>query len=137
MKYLLDTNIISEVRKGERGNGHVMEWWESSSVNSLFLSVLTLAEIQQGIFKIQRRNMGQANHLKSWLWGLNRIFANRLVSIDQKVAMLWADIRNERTLPMVDSLLAASALAHDMTFVTRNTKDIRDCGVKYLNPFES
>lgn len=137
MKYLLDTNIISEVGKGQRGDAHVMAWWESSSDNSLFLSVLTLAEIQQGIFKIQRRNRSQASHLKSWLRGLNRIFANRLVSIDQKVAMLWAEIRNERTLPMVDSLLAASALAHDMTFVTRNTKDIHDCGVKFLNPFKS
>ena len=79
--------------------------------------------------------MHQASHLEAWLEGLIQVFGNRLIPIDQRTALVWAEICIGRTLPMIDSLMAATAISMNLTFATRNTKDIRDCGVRYINPF--
>lgn len=137
MNYLVDTNVISEVRKGNRGNSRVISWWNSIQTSQIYLSVLTLGELQRGVLALRQKNKTQAQHLENWIVGLNRNFASRLVSIDKDAAMIWARISGLRTFPLIDSLMAASAISRKMTFVTRNTGDIKDCGVLYLNPFEN
>ncbi len=113
-----------------------MVWWDSIPVSELFISVLTLGEIHLGILKIKRRDETQAENLRVWLEGLSRIFASRLVAVDQRAVMTWAEIQTARTLPLIDSLIAATAIANNFTLVTRNTRDMSDLGVKLLNPFQ-
>jgi len=136
VKYLVDTNVISEIRKGTRGNRQVLNWWNSIHESQVFLSVLTVGEIHRGIVGIGRKDLHQAHHLEAWLDGLIQVFSNRLIPVDQRAALVWAEICIGRTLPMIDSLMAATAISMNLTFVTRNTKDIQDCGVRYINPFE-
>lgn len=137
MKYLVDTNVISEVRKGTKGDANAAEWWASVGPSDLYLSVLSLGEIQFGILSLRKRDAKQARFLEAWLAGLCRFFAGRLVPVDERSAMTWAAIQTHRTLPMIDGLMAASAISRNMVFVTRNTRDIHDVGVKYLNPFKA
>ena len=136
MKYLVDTNVISEIRKGERGHRQVLNWWSSIHRSQIFLSVLTVGEIHRGILGLRGKDLHQASHLEAWLEGLIQVFGSRLIPVDQRTALVWAEIRTGRTLPMIDSLMAATAISMNLTFATRNTKDIRDCGVRYINPFE-
>jgi predicted nucleic acid-binding protein len=136
VKYLVDTNVISEIRKGTRGHSQVINWWNSIHRSQVFLSVLTIGEIHRGIVGIRRKDSHQANHLEAWLDGLIQVFGNRLIPIDQRTALVWAEICIGRTLPVIDSLMAATAISMNLTFVSRNTKDIQDCGVRYINPFE-
>ena len=136
VNYLVDTNVISEIRKGARGHRQVLNWWSSIHRSQVFLSVLTVGEIHRGILGIREKNLHQASHLEAWLEGLIQVFGNRLIPVDQRTALVWAEIRIGRTLPMIDSLMAATAISMNLTFATRNTKDIRDCGVRYINPFE-
>ncbi len=137
MKYLVDTNVISEIRKGTRAHQQVLNWWNSIHRSQVFLSVLTVGEIHRGIVGIRRKDLHQAHHLEAWLDALIQVFGNRLIPIDQRAALVWAEICIGRTLPMIDSLMAATAISMNLTFVTRNTKDIRGCGVRYVNPFEA
>jgi predicted nucleic acid-binding protein len=136
VKYLVDTNVISEIRKGARGHRQVLNWWNSIHRSQLFLSVLAIGEIHQGIVGIRSKDLHQAIHLEAWLDGLIQVFGNRLIPVDQRTALVWAEICIDRTLPIIDSLMAATAISMNMTFVSRNTKDIKDCGVRYINPFE-
>lgn len=135
MKYLVDTNIISEIRKSGRAHESVRRWWDSVETSSVYLSVFTIGELYRGILKLKSTDPKQAKFLGNWLRGLCSLFENRLLELDLRVALIWAEIQQERTLPHVDSLLAATAIRHGMTLVTRNTRDIQDIGVKYLNPF--
>ena len=136
VKYLVDTNVISEIRKGARGHRQVLNWWNSIHPSQIFLSVLAIGEIHRGIVGIRGKDLHQANHLEAWLDGLIQVFGNRLIPVDQRTALVWAEICTGRTLPIIDSLMAATAISKNLTFVSRNTKDIQDCGVRYLNPFE-
>lgn len=137
MKYLVDTNVISEIRKGESAHPNVRAWWDSVSPSAVFISVLTLGEIRRGIRGLEARDKKRAAFLMIWLEGLSRFFASRLLPIDERAALAWAEISAKRSVPLIDSLIAACAASRDMTLITRNTKDIADSGVRYLNPFES
>ncbi len=136
MKYLVDTNVISEIRKNDRANASVLNWWNSTESSSVYLSVFTIGELYRGILKLKSRDPKQANFLGNWLRGLCGLFGSRLLELDLRAALVWAEIQQGRTLPHVDSLLAATAIRHDLILVTRNTGDIRDIGVRYLNPFD-
>lgn len=114
-----------------------MTWWGSVQTSSVYLHVLTIGEIHRGILQLHKTDRKQAKILSSWLHGLNRLFSNRLVTIDLESAMISAEIQLNRTLPLVDSLLAASAIRHDMVLVSRNVRDVRGTGVRCFNPFES
>jgi predicted nucleic acid-binding protein len=137
LNYLVDTNVISEVRKSSRANRQVQDWWNSVQASSVYLHVLTIGEIQRGILQLQKTDRKQAKFLSAWLYGLSRLFSNRLVTLDLAAALVWAEIQLNRTLPHVDSVIAASAIRHDMTLVTRNVRDVRGTGVRCFNPFES
>lgn len=101
------------------------------------MSVLTLGEIWKGIERARFTDRAKASSLEQWLRGLEASFADRIIPINTAVAYEWGRISSSRPLPPVDALLAASAIVFDQTLVTRNTHDIHDTGVKFLNPFSS
>ena len=136
MRYLVDTNIVSEIRKSGRANAMVSSWWRSVETSKVYLSVFTIGELYRGILKLKSKDPNQAKFLGNWLRGLCSLFENRILELDLPSAMIWAEIQKDRTFPHVDSLLAATAIRHDMILVTRNTRDIEDTGVRYHNPFE-
>ena len=135
MSYLLDVNVLSELRKREP-NSHVLAWFDHVPADDLYLSVLTIGEIRLGIERLRRRDTVQAARLDWWLTGLQIGYRDRLVDIDLGVAQEWGRISAPDPLPVVDGLLAASAIARDWTLVTRNVRDLNRCGVRLLNPFE-
>ena len=134
--YLIDTNIISEVRKGRRCNPHVAAWYRQVRDDELFLSVLVICEIRQGIERLRPRNPRRAHALEQWLEELVGSFGDRLLPVDEKVAQNWGRLNARDAFPVVDSLLAATAEAHGLLLVTRNVKDIERSGVRCINPFE-
>jgi hypothetical protein len=136
VNYLIDTNIISEVRKGARCDPHVARWYGSIPDASLYLSVLVLGEIRKGLERIRGRDAAQARALDNWLAAVAHAFAGRIFPVDDPVAEEWGRMNAIRPLPAVDSLLAATAKVHRMTLVTRNTPDVGDLGVRLLNPFQ-
>lgn len=136
MNYLIDTNIISEVRKGRRCNPNVARWYEKIEDASLYLSVLVIGEIRSGIEKVRPKDAAKANALDQWLKAVDKAFGERILPIDRAVANEWGRLNANRPLPVIDGLLAATAKTHRMTLVTRNTADIADLDVSTLNPFE-
>lgn len=134
--YLIDTNVISEVRKGRRCDARVAAWYGRVADDELFLSVLVVGEIRQGIERLRQRNPRRSEILERWLQELIDGFADRVLPVDQRVAQIWGRLNAVNILPAVDSLLAATAEAHGLTLVTRNTKDIERSGVRCMNPFE-
>jgi len=135
VRFLVDTNVLSELRKGDRSDAGVREWFGSVVDDDLALSVLAVGEIRLGILRLRRRDAAAAGHLDAWLTQLEAAHARRLLPVDRKVVRFWAEINAARPLPVVDSLQAATALAHGLTFVTRNVKDLGDVAVPLLNPF--
>jgi predicted nucleic acid-binding protein len=135
VSYLLDSNIVSELRKRERTDPRVGEWFAGVDDAELFLSVLTLGEIRRGIDSIQRRDRPRALALNRWFHALVTGYDTRVLPVDQKVAEEWGRMNAVATLPAIDSLLAATARVHGLTLVTRNTRDIARTGVPCLNPF--
>ena len=135
MSYLLDSHVVSELRKRERADAGVRQWFDEVDDTELFLSVLTVGEIRRGIDSIHRRDRTRALSLNRWFRALVTEYEGRLLPVDQKVAEEWGRMNAVRTLPAVDSLLAATAHVHGLTFVTRNTRDVAQTGVPCLNPF--
>ncbi len=136
LKYLLDTNIISELRKAERCNSNVRCWFEKVEEAQLFTSVLVIGEIRRGIENIRRRDAQSAFHLERWLKNVQNDFQERIIPIDEQIAETWGYLNVIRPLPVIDGLLAATAKTYDFILVTRNTKDIQNIGVQWINPFE-
>jgi predicted nucleic acid-binding protein len=137
MNYLIDTDIISEVRKGKRCDPNVAGWYKTIADTSLYLSVLVIGEIRKGVEMNRARDAAQATALENWLVAVDRAFAERILPIDNPVAHEWGRLSARRPLPVIDGLLAATAKVHRMTLVTRHTPDIADLGVQILNPFMS
>jgi hypothetical protein len=136
LNYLIDTNIISEVRKGPRCNANVARWYQRVEDGSLFLSVLVIGEIRKGIEQARSRDPAQARALEKWLTEVRKAFGARILPIDTAVAEEWGLMAASRPLPVIDGLLAATAQVHGMTLVTRDTRPLAHLGVKVLNPFE-
>ena len=136
MSYLLDSNIVSELRKRERADAGVRQWFAGVDDSELFLSVLTVGELRRGIESIHRRDRARALVLNRWFHALVTQYEARILLVDQKVAEAWGRMNTLPTFPAIDSLLAATAHVHGLTFVTRNTKDVARTGVPYLNPFQ-
>ncbi len=134
--YLLDTNVISEVGKGRRCDRHVAAWYRGARDDELFLSVLVVGEIRQGIERLRPRNTQRAVSLEDWLEEILASFSERVLPVDERVAQIWGRINARGPFAVVDSLLAATAEAHRLTLVTRNLKDIERSGVRCFNPFE-
>lgn len=135
--YLLDTNVLCETRKRRADTG-VISFLEAAEASSLFISVLTLGELRKGIVakKLKDPDPDAAKRLGAWVEGLEFSFADRILGIDAATARLWGDWSGQRPRPMVDTLLAATAVLHELTLVTRNLRDVRGIPVKLLNPWK-
>jgi toxin FitB len=135
--YLLDTNVVSELRKGDRANQGLAEWYRRRDKRELFLSVITLAEIRRGIALLRRRDPFQAAILERWSETLQREFgrAGHLLSLDPPEAAVWGELMSLRPLPILDAFLAATARTHKLTLVTRNEADFAGLPVDLENPF--
>ena len=135
MSYLIDTNVISEIRKGERCDRNVAKWYRAIGNRDIYLSVLVVGEIRRSVERIGSRDAAQARALERWLALVQTSFAGRILPIDQAVADAWGRMCAIRPLPVIDGLLAATAKVHRMTLVTRNYADVADLGADVLNPF--
>ena len=137
MGYLIDTNIISEVRKGARCDPHVSAWYASIADEDIFLSTLVLGEIRKGVELARPRDAGKAAVLERWLREVESAFDGRVLGIDNTVSDHWGRMSAIRPVPVIDGLLAATALTNGLTLVTRNDRDISGLGVTVFNPFNA
>ena len=137
MTFLIDTNIVSELRKGDRGDPAVTAWWNGIAEDDLWLSSLVLGEIRKGVELARRRDPRRAEALEAWLADVMSRFGNRVLPVDTAVAEQWGRMNAIRPAPVVDALLAATAKANGLTLVTRNVADVAGLGVDVLNPFEA
>lgn len=131
----LDTNIVSELRKGKRAHPGVQSWFASTDQAKLFTSVLVLGEIRRGIEQLRRRDPMAAASLDRWLLLLASGFEDRVLPVDAEVSDRWGRLNVPVSLPAVDSLLAATALVHGLTLVTRNVRDVERTGAAVFDPF--
>jgi hypothetical protein len=133
---LLDTNVISELRKGDRVDANVAAWFAGVSDDEIHLSVLVIGEVRRGVEIVRHRDARQAIGLERWLGRLIRDHGDRILPVDRRVAEEWGRLTALRPSSLVDTLLAATARVHDLMLVTRNVSDVAWTGVSYLNPFE-
>jgi toxin FitB len=136
--YLVDTDVISEARKGAKGNVGVREFFANASQNNvaLFLSAITIGELRQGVETIRHRgDMAQSARLERWLDRLTADFADAILPFDQDAAQIWGRLRVAHPENPLDKQIAATALIYDLTVVTRNTDHFAPTGVPMVNPF--
>ena len=134
--FLVDTNVISEARKGSRANVGVREFWQSAHEADLYIAVQTIGEIRRGLENIrQRGDLVQANKLESWLEVVTTNYADRILDFDMDCAQVWGRLMSPSPQHPVDKQIAAIALIHDLSVVTRNIKDFNGLGVRLVNPF--
>ena len=137
--YLLDTNIISELRKAKSGKADkkVVAWANSISATSLFISAITVLELETGILLVERRDSKQGAVLRSWMDAhVLPAFSGRVLVVDTAVAQRCAQLHVPDPSSDRDSIIAATALVHGMTIVTRNVKDFEPTGVETINPWK-
>jgi predicted nucleic acid-binding protein len=135
VKFLLDTNIISEIRKRNRANPNVARWVAHTPVEEIGTSVIVLAEIRRGIELKRRSDPEQARSLDQWYAQMRTKLGERVLPIDEPIGDAWALLSIPDPPPLIDGLLAATAKVHGLTLVTRNVDDIASTGVPLLNPF--
>jgi predicted nucleic acid-binding protein len=136
--YLLDTNVVSELRKVRSGKAahNVAKWADSVDANELFISVVTVQELEIGVLLVERRDPKQGSMLRTWLHRhVLPAFDNRILSVDVAVALRSAQLQSPDPRPVRDGMIAATALVHGMTVVTRNTADFEPTGAATLNPW--
>ncbi len=137
MSYLIDTNVISELRKRQRGHAGVVRWAASVDPQKLHTSVLVIGEIRRGIEIKRRADAAQASALTLWLDKLRAGLGARILPVDERVAEIWGRLSIPDPLPIIDGLIAATAIVHGLTVVTRNVSDLARTGVTVLDPFAS
>ena len=134
MSFLLDTNVISEIRRDR--DPHVRAWIGEVEDVDLHLSVLTLGEVRKGIELLRERDPAQAEVFAHWLSELHERFADRILPIDGRVAEEWGRLNAAKPRNTVDSLIAATARLRGLTVVTRNAGDFEGCGVQLVDPWQ-
>jgi len=137
VKYLVDTNVISELRKGQRCHESVAAWWSTVAPEDIFLSVLTIGEIRKGVESVRRRDARSAGTLEAWLLRLISHYRDQILAIELDIVEEWGWMSVPDPLPVVDGLLAATAKVRGLTLVTRNFADIARTGVDSFNPWRS
>jgi hypothetical protein len=136
--FLLDTDVVSELRRGGKADTHVRRWAARISPTELYLSAVSVLELEIGVLRIERRDPSQGAILRAWLE--DRVlpaFEERILPIDTAVARRCARLHIADPHSDHDALIAATSLVHGMTVVTRNTRDLQDTGAKLLNPWSS
>jgi len=135
VSFLVDTNVVSELRKGPRANGRVRDWFASVDASALYLSVLVVGELRQGVERLRRRDAAAAARVDRWLHELVDGYADRILDVDVAVAERWGRLNVPDPISAMDGLLAATALVHSLTLVTRNVRDVGRTGVRHVDPF--
>jgi predicted nucleic acid-binding protein len=133
--YLLDTNVVSELRKGKRANPKVLTWFQTIDEDQLFVSVLVLGEVRSGIERIVTSDPAQARVLERWLKGLEVEYVERILPVTTAIADRWGRLSASDPPSVVDCLMAATAMENDLTLVTRNVQDVARTGVRLFDPF--
>jgi len=134
--YLVDTNVISEARKGKKANPGVQKFFQTIETEDLYLSVQTIGEIRRGLENIRHRgDLPQAKKLEKWLDLVVANYDDRILSFDEECAQVWGRLMSPHHEHSIDKQIVAIALIHDLTVVTRNVKDFRGTGVNLKNPF--
>ena len=136
MTYLLDTNVLTELRKRDRCHAGVRSWFDGVAPAQIHTSVLVIGELRRGIERARPRDPGFAAALEQWLARITLLLEERILPVSRPIAEEWGRLAAPRPRPNIDTLLAATAIVHGLTLVTRNTEDIGDSGVSYLNPFD-
>ncbi len=135
--YLLDTNVLSELRRGPRANSNVVAWARAIHPTEFFLSVITVLEVERGILMVERRDKTQGSLLRAWF--NERVmpqFEERILPVDTPVAQKCAALQVPNPRPHFDALIAATALTHHLKLATRNVGDFEGTGVDFVNPWE-
>jgi toxin FitB len=136
LSWLVDTNVISELRKRERGHPGVVRWVSAVDLADLHTSVLVIGELRRGIELKRRSDPIQATVLDVWLDRVRVDLGSRVLPVDERVVEVWGRLGVPDPLPAIDGLIAATALVHGLTVVTRNIADLGRTGASLLNPFE-
>jgi predicted nucleic acid-binding protein len=134
--YLLDTNVLSETRRIRPDNG-VIAFLSAVDAASLFVSVLTLGELRKGVAAKRRTDPVAADRLGAWVDGIETDFADHIAPVDAGVARHWGELSAGRSLPVIDTLIAATAISRGLTLVTRNIRDVETTGVPFVNPWQA
>ena len=135
--YLLDTNVLSEIRKPpRRAHPSVVAWTKSRDRDLAYISVISLLEIEVGALRLKRRDVVQGQILLDWLNGLRERYRNRKLVVDDRVAAACAPMHVPDPRSYQDALIAATALVHDLTVATRNVKDFEPLGVRVFDPWD-
>jgi len=134
LTYLIDTNVLSEVRRPRR-DPNVDRWLSMTRPSDLFVSVLTLGEIRRGIERLRARDEAQSAVFETWLGEVETVFDDRVLGIDGSVAQTWGRISASDPLPAVDGILAATALTHGLVVVSRDRRPFERVGVPWLDPW--
>lgn len=136
MAFLLDTNVVSELRK-RTPHARVAEWHATHSQAVVFLSTLVIGEVRRGIDRLRPRDPKQADILEGWLSGLSSSYRERLLPVTAQVAEEWGRMSaTAQPPPIIDGLMVATASVHNLTLVTRNVADVARTGVPFVNPFD-
>jgi len=139
MSFLLDTNVVSELRKVRTGKAdkRVAKWADSVSATDLYLSAISVQELETGVLLVERKDVAQGRMLRTWLEEhVLPAFSGRILPVDETVARRSAALHVPDPAPVRDSLIAATALVHGMTVVTRNVSDFEAMGVTLLDPWQ-
>ncbi len=132
--YLIDTNVLSELR---RKSPIVLRWMRETELLHLYCSVISIGEIEKGVERRRRSDPEFAHHLSKWRDDLRAEYQDRTLTVTTEVALTWGRITAGRTRDTADALIAATALVHDLTLVTRNVKDFSDLPIAIVNPWDA
>ncbi len=136
MAYLLDTNVVSELRKGSRCDTSVRAWFHALDDDDAYLSVLVIGEIERGVERIRKRDPKSATRLRRWLTSLSTQFESRILPVTLPIARTWGKMGAPNPIATVDGLLAATAHTHGLILATRNTAHIESLDIEWVNPFD-
>lgn len=134
-EFLLDTNVVSELRKGSRADPGVIGFIGRHPADSFWLSVIVIGELHRGIELLRRRDTASAELLEPWFLELVEQYGERILPVSSAIALRWGGLGIPDPLPVADALIAATGLEHELVVVSRNVDDIERSGVECLNPF--
>lgn len=137
MNVLGDTNVISELKRGHKADRNVVDWIAAMQTDQIFTSVVVLGEIRRGIEQIARRDKPQGQGLERWYTSIRERLGDRVLPVDETVMTIWARISVPNMLPAYDGLIAATAIAYDLTLVTRDKLDYRRTGLRVIDPWST
>jgi toxin FitB len=135
MAFLIDTNVLSELRRGRQCDARVRAWALSARHAQHWISVLSLGEIRKGIERLRKKSPDQCPAFENWLSVIETRHAGNILPITDEIADQWGRLQARQSMPVIDSLLAATALVHQLILVTRNIADFSASGATLLNPF--